>query len=257
MTFLTRRNLLSLLFLLFMPMIASANANLSIDQAIEDILRSGQSPFISEKAAKEHPSYEDLLFLAHQLNAEVRWVRSVAGSVRRLPPHKDRYLFSGTDEFDGWFDEFTTPNLILIHRQATLVILLHELRHALHLGSHGVVGGNKFDRAVRQAKLEVETFHQTLKAAGLSPARSRRLKKLSTRLVESFSEVMAHHGDHRLAVAFKTENAQTQLDFMKEYELEFLQALKALKADSHSGSQGFVMKLEKSFESFRKELTIL
>lgn len=245
---------LSLSFLLFTPLASEAAKNLSIDDAIDAIIASQRSPFVRMSAAKRHPFYRDLEAMAELLDADVRWVGSVAGAVRGLPFHEDRYKFSEADEFDGWFDEFTSPNLILIHRQATMVILVHELRHALHLGTHSVVGGNEYDQTLRRAKLEVVKLHQELATMGLKAVRSKRLKTYSTRLVESFSEVMAHHGDYRLAEAFGHSSVEAQKDFIASYKAEFRRTLKALKKDPLASLQPFVKELETAFEAYTASL---
>ncbi|MGE3388011.1 MAG: hypothetical protein AB7K41_14875 [Bdellovibrionales bacterium] len=231
-------------------------ADLSLDAEIEAMLSLPEHPpFVKEATAKQHPRYATLLELGEALNAEVRWTKSVARAVLKLPFHPDRYRFKKDSEFDGWFDEFTTPNLILIHNQATLVILVHELRHALHLGSHGLVVGNEYDRLLIQAKREIEKYQNGLnQRQDLTVAKRRRMRKLSTRLVETFSEIMAHHGDYRLTVAFDPDAIEAQKKFMRDYRNEFRRAYQELSLDQMTKRQSFMRQLPEGLEQFWAQL---
>lgn len=242
------------ILLFFSILVVSGAARSEVDGIVHEIVSSGKSPFVQERAAKAHASYPSIEALAQKLGSRIQWTSSVSKSVLRLPFHPDRFRFDRKEEFDGWFDEFTSPNLILVHRKATLAIVVHELRHALHLGGHGFHLGNRYDRTLQRSKTEIQRFHQDLQRSGLRPSRISRLKQRSTRLLESFSEVMAHHGDLQLAQAFRHESEMTQRDFIRGYKSEFLRALRVLKTDPFASRQRFVSELEIAFQDYLREI---
>lgn len=200
-----------------------------------------QNPFKpGETAAMKHPIYPTLFLQAESYGSVVEWVPSVSAAVLELPFNENRYKVVTSDEFNGWFDEFEVPNLIIIHNKASLVTLIHELRHALHLGVHGRNEGNDFDQALQKNKRRIQKFHERLLKSPLDLKTKKRLKVFSTRLLETCSEVSAHHGDLLLAEAFKNKEAQSHRDFIAEYKLEFAKAYKALSRHPFSAGEEFV-----------------
>ena len=193
-----------------------------------------------EAAALKHPVYPTLFLQAESYGSVVAWVPSVSGAVLNLPFRESRMKVSAQDEFNGWFDEFEVPNLIFVHNKASLVTLIHELRHALHIGIHGRNEGNVFDQALQKNKRRIQKFHERLFKSPLDLKTKKRLNVLSTRLLETCSEVSAHHGDLLLAEAFKNKEAQSHRDFIAEYKLEFAKAYKALSRHPFSAGEEFV-----------------
>ncbi len=219
-----------------------------LDQVLQTVASERKfNPFKpGERAAKQHPVYSKLLIMADDYGSSVEWVASVSGAVLELPFHEDRMLVSKQDEFNGWFDEFEIPNLIFIHAQASMVTLIHELRHALHAGIHGNIEGNVFDQALQKNRARIESFHTKLAKSPLDLKTKKTLKRLSTRLLETCSEMSAHHGDLLLAKAFQNEEEQGHREFIKEYRREFLRSYKALSRHPFSQNEAFIEDLNAS-----------
>lgn len=225
-----------------MSVALSATASVDLDEVLQSVASErSHNPFkIGEKAAIKHPIYPVLLSQADHYGSVVEWVPSVSGAVLELPFNENRMKVATSDEFNGWFDEFEVPNLIFVHDKASLVTLIHELRHALHVGIHGRIEGNAFDQALQKNKRRIDQFHARLMKSPLDLKTKNRLKRLSTRLLETCSEVSAHHGDLLLAEAFKNEEAESHRDFIKDYKLEFSKAYKALSRHPFSQGEEFV-----------------
>lgn len=242
------KNRIGALFVFAISLLISASAAFSVGQAfdLDDILKEvaserSHNPFkVGERAAIGHPIYATLILQSERYGSIIEWVPSVSGAVLELPFNENRYKVVKSDEFDGWFDEFEVPNLIFVHNKSSLVTLIHELRHALHLGVHGRTEGNDFDQALQTNKRRIEKFHARLLKSPLDLKTKKRLKVLSTRLLETCSEVSAHHGDLLLAEAFENAEAESQRDFIKEYKLEFAKAYRALSRHPFSAGEEFV-----------------
>lgn len=226
----------------------------SLDQIVHQLTSSKEfSPFIvGEDKSKKHPLYQNLLDLSKTFGAEVSWVNSVSKSVLQLPFHPERIVVKAHDEFDGWFDEFTTPSQIFIHKEATMIILIHELRHALHLGNHELLNGNAFDRLLQKNKKTIDQFKIQVQSSPLHSSTKRMLIKSATRLIETCSEISAHHGDLKLSKVYLMPEAQTYALFIKDYKKEFMKSYTQLKKHPFSSTQEFVDELFDGLEHYMK-----
>lgn len=233
-------SLVALYLVAFAPSVVQAAVDL--DEVLQAVASErNHNPFKpGEKAAQKHPIFPTLLSQADHYGSVVEWVPSVSAAVLELPFNESRMKVTSQDEFNGWFDEFEVPNLIYVHEKTSLVTLIHELRHALHVGVHGRIEGNEFDRALQINKRRIDQFHTHLMKSPLDLKTKRRLKILSTRLLETCSEVSAHHGDLLLAEAFRNAEAESHREFIKEYKLEFEKAYKALSRHPFSQGEEFV-----------------
>lgn len=228
----------------------------TLDDFINLIKNDSQyDPFLTGPAgAFKHPQYEELMGFAEQYHSTVKWVPSVAKEVLKLPFHQDRMSVRPTEVFDGWFDEFVLPNQVILSKKAAFITLVHELRHVVHLGSHGLTAGTKFDRLLQQNKKRIQRFQVRLVESNLPEEVKEQLKKLSTRLIETCSEVSAHEGDVVLSRSFgHDEMAESYLEFIQEYKAEFLQAFKVLKKNKFSQNEAFVNDLYVGLKEFMQE----
>lgn len=201
----------------------AAKAQLNLDLEIRNLLLSTkQNPFVSYPNSLRHGSYANLKNLATQLGTQVKWTSSVASSVKQLPFNESRIIVFKDDEFDGWFDEYVTPQLILIHKQATLVTMIHELRHALHLGKHLPKSAGVYDKFLYNMNQTTIRFHQTIELdRQLTQSRKLKIKSSTKKLVETFSELIAHNGDYCLAKIYRPDLVKSNVEFLKEYKREF------------------------------------
>ena len=235
---------------LFVGLIALAFSSRGWAKTLDDVvseMKSGQygDPFVvGPSRAKKNLLYDDLLRIAADFNTDVKWVRSVSASVRALPFHPDRMNVKASDEFDGWFDEYTDPNQIFVHNKAALIILIHELRHAVQLGSHGKIRGTWFDQLLQRSRAKIHDFQSDLSESSLSKAWQFKLRKSSQRLLETSSEISAHRGDLELSKAYKRPEAESYARFIKEYRAEFNRSLRVLRSHPFSKNQSFVNDLE-------------
>lgn len=227
---------------------AHAIEALDLDQVIQDISSQQTiNPFVKgDKAAFRHPIYPVLDQMAADFGSVIKWVPSVSAEVLNLPFVADRMKVQPSDEFNGWFDEYEVPNLIIVHKKASLVTLVHELRHALHIGVHGRIQGNTFDQEIQLNRVKIKRFHDKLLRSPMDTKTKTRLKYLSTRLLETCSEISAHHGDLLLAEAFKNREAKDHRRFIEEYRSEFLKSYRALSRHPFSQSEEFVEGLNQS-----------
>lgn len=242
-----------LMFLLFFQ--NQSVLALSLDDILERMAEDKEhSPFVVGLSNSEnHPQYPSLVRFAEAHTTQVEWVKSVSESVLKLPFHPDRMRIRKSDEFDGWFDEYTNPNIIYLHQEAALIILVHELRHALQLGTHEQISGSWFDRALQINKKRVIDFQTRLRSVPMSAAMRHKLRKLSQRLIETCSEISAHQGDLMLALTFHQPQSKTYRKYIGEYLLEFKNAARLLKSSKISRSELFIAELESSLEKFMQE----
>lgn len=215
----------------------------TLDDVIGTIVdNTHHNPFVIGKTKSSgHPQYSDLMDFAQKYKTTIKWVPSVAKEVLRLPFNSDRMAVKPNDKFDGWFDEFVSPNQVIMSNKAAFIILIHELRHVVHLGSHGLIEGTWFDRLLQTNKQLITQFHKKLAQSKLSALKQLELKTKSTRLIETASEISAHQGDVVLAKSFGDEEvAEAYLEFIEDYKAEFSQAFKALKKHPFSRDESFL-----------------
>ena len=144
------------------------------------------NPYLGgEIEAKSHPQYSRLIELGHSFGSKLEWVDSVALRVLELPYDRERLKINPEDELIGWFDEIVIPNLIILDRTTNLATLIHELRHAVHLGTHRQISHNWFDRTLQINKKKIKEFHTKLNQSHLSKVEKTDLKRLSTRLLRN------------------------------------------------------------------------
>lgn len=243
--------------LISLVLIAAGSANAkTLDDHLVDFQRDGEhSPFVvGPTASRRHPKYLELLATAKTFRTSVRWVSSIPRAVLALPHHPDRHLPKPTDELDGWFDEFTTPNRILLHDQAPLITLIHELRHAVQLGQHGLRAGTWFDRLLQKNVRAIRRFKEKVDQTNLHASTKKKLKRLATRLVETCSEISAHEGDLILSRQFnRTFEAQSYERFIHEYQTEFENAYFELGRYPITHEETFAVELRDGLKKFIRE----
>ena len=235
--------------------IVSAKAS-ELDFYLLSIQKNTQiNPFeIGEHNAKKHPLYNKLEKEAHHLGAKIEWQNSVSKRVLELPYSENRMKIKEQDEFDGWFDEYTTPNLIIIHKDATLATLVHEIRHAIHLGQHDIDKNvHWFDFILQQNKRLISLFKVKLNQLKIAKTEREKLNKLSTRLLETCSEISAHQGDLSLAQEFDQSLISVHQNFIKDYKNEFTRSYNLLKKNPISRNEIFVENLNLSLLQYMKE----
>ncbi len=228
-----------------------------LDQSIVLIKEEGSlNPFNKgESEALKHPVYKKLFLLSKMYGSVIEWHNSVSKRVLGLPYSPDRMKIKVQDEFDGWFDEYTKPNLIIIHQEASLVTLVHELRHALHLGGHKILDGNWFDVVLQKNKKKILKFHEFLEEnqTSLSQAELMKIKKVSTRLLETCSEISAHQGDLILAREFDSSFVDGYKKLIQGYKNEFNRSYNYLIKNKNSENEPFIKELKTSLDKFLKE----
>jgi hypothetical protein len=227
----------------------------TLDDFIDVIQKNPQyDPFVvGEAEALRHPLNSELMEFAQKYNTTVIWTTSVAKEVLKLPFHPDRMVIKKNEALDGWFDDLVSPNSIILHQEAAFITLIHELRHAVQLGSHGLNSGTAFDRLLQQNKRRILKFHQRMIESDLAATHQERLKKAATRLVETASEISAHEGDVVLSKSYgHKETAASYLQFIREYKAEFLKDYKALKKDPFSQNEVFIEDLYQGLKEFMK-----
>jgi hypothetical protein len=227
----------------------------TLDTVINAIRRDREhEPFkIGESNAKKHPQYPGLMTMVERFGAEVEWVKGVSKRVLELPYNPARMKVTVKDSFDGWFDEFTTPNLIIIDRGTNILTLVHELRHVVHLGTNTIYEGTWYDLRVKQNHDRVLAFHKKISKSSLSKKDKAALKLLATRLVESCSEISAHWGDYAIAKSFEREETEDYLGFVKEYKNEFFKSYYKLKTYPLAKNEVFISDLNDALHQFLDE----
>ncbi len=144
------------------------------------------------------------------MGVQIRIVSSVAKAVMTLPNHPLRQAVLKNDAIEGWFDQYTTPKLILLQRSTTAMTLFHELRHAYHLGQNDLsLKTGELDRLIQQLDLKSERQSnggQTLKE-----------------IVEIISEIVAYNDEMDLYQACGYEEAlrdsgQLQRDYVRQFK---------------------------------------
>ncbi len=212
------------------------------------------SPFVrGQKRATEHPLYPELLKFAKMYNAKIVWTPSVAKYVLSLPPHPDRLKVSEQDEFDGWFEEFENPNQIILDGNTAMIILVHELRHALHLGSHKLMPGSWYDLLLQRKKKEIRKFELSIQQSSLPGKEQRKLRQWLSRLIETCSEISAHQGDVMLSTTFGRPELDSYIRFISEYKQEFLQNYNRLKDHPFTKDATFLDELLLGLQKFMTE----
>lgn len=212
-------------------------------------------PFVigGVKAAR-HPLFSELMAFAKEYNTNVKWVPSVAQEVLRLPFHPSRMVIQKDQPLDGWFDELISPNRIILHDESAFITLIHELRHAVQLGTHGLNKGSEFDRLLQKNKRRIAKFHLKIAGSDLPEAEISHLKTLSTRLVESASEVCAHQGDVVLSRKYGHDDfVSSYIQYIEEYKDEFIESYKALKKNAISQNELFLDELYVGLRNYMKE----
>ncbi|OFZ17246.1 MAG: hypothetical protein A2X86_01995 [Bdellovibrionales bacterium GWA2_49_15] len=170
-----------------------------------------------QEKVEQLPPYSELKALAHKLGSKIEWVPNVSRRVRQLPFHPARMPVSASDEIVGWFDEYTTPALIILDREAGPVTLLHELRHAIQLGHRHGVAGDKVDWAIWKAKVY----------------ESGKNRDTVTEFIEAASEISAYSDELKIAKKCgDRELYKTAWELRREYVREFQRHYKILGQDS-------------------------
>ncbi len=215
------------------------------------------NPFLKgEENSLNHPLYQKLKILSLSYGSTIEWHNSVSKRVLELPFHPDRMKIKKSDEFDGWFDEFTKPNLIIIHQEASLVTLIHELRHSLHLGTHKIIESEWFDLSLQKNKKKIFQFQEKIQNTPLTKNEILKLKKLTTRLIETCSEISAHEGDLVLAREFDQSLEEGFKSLIKDYKLEFKNTYNQLIKNSLTQNEDFVLELNIALSKYLKEKKI-
>ncbi len=227
----------------------------TIDQIYAEIAKDPKnSPFvIGPIESMNHPIYSKIESLAQSYSTEIQWTPSVSQSVLQLPFHPERMIIHPTDEFDGWFDEFTSPNLLLIHNEAAMIILLHELRHALHLGRHPLLPGHWFDENLQKYKQLIDLEKKRLDQAPVDLNLKKSLLGLLTRMIEAPSEIVAHQGDVFLCQKFKKPELTSYLQSIQDYKKEFLKTYKSLKSSPLTKHISVLDQIYKDLQLYMKD----
>lgn len=245
------------LFLLFILQSAFAlPSEISLDQFMNQIAQDkNNSPFVrGESVVRHHPLYKDLVALARAYNTKVVWSSSVPRDVLKFPYNEERMKIDLSWELEGWFDEFTNPNIIVMDKDTYLSTLTHEIRHAIQLGSHGKVSGNWFDKLLQINKKKVALFQARLKKLKMNEKNRKALHTHATRLIEMCSEINAHSDEMKIARAQKDqEQFQNNKEFVAEYKAEYIKAFKALKASEYSKNETFIEHVDKGLDRFLKQ----
>lgn len=253
------KKLMSFFLLLLAVHIQSAYSipsDLSLDQVLTQLSQNREhSPFKrGETIVRRHPLYSDMVALARTYNTKVVWATSVPGEVLQFPYNDERIKVDMTWELEGWFDEFTSPNVIILDRQTYLSTLMHEIRHAIQLGSHGKISGNWFDKLLQSNKKKAAQFQARLKKMKISEKQRKHLHMQATRLIEMCSEINAHSDEIKLARAHKNqEQTSNNRDFVEEYKAEYTKAYKALKASEFSKNEAFIESVDEGLDRFLKQ----
>jgi len=130
--------------------------------------------------------------LAKYLNIQIEWTNSIYDKVMQLKPHKCRLKPNKKFIYLGWFDQYTSPNIIFLHTDCTLDTIIHEMRHALHLGNHNLLNGNVIDQEIQKYTTYVNTLENP--------------SVYYIRYAEYASEIIAYTHDYSLALRFRCEN---------------------------------------------------
>ena len=228
------------------------NQILSLEQRIQFIIKErNYSPLAGgQEHVMQHPDYESLVFFADQLGVKISWVDSIAESVLALPHEQDRMKVRLEDKFQGWFEEYTHPNIIFLDRKTSLSTLVHELRHAIHLGTYGTRMGTPLDRSIQRSKAEALIFRERIEGSPLPINRIKHLRKLSIEYIETASEILAYSDEYTVAAAFQD---QAEMDSAilgrNRYWRKLHRIYKALKADPVSQNETFVESLMESMSA--------
>ena len=195
--------------------------------------------YVSSLQRSERRSESELYTFAKELNVKIEKVSSVSRRVLKLPFNPRRMKISADDQLEGWFDEYSSSNLIIIEKKATVMTLVHELRHAIHLGAHHPLMGNKLDRQIEKAKAQAKNFEE------------------GQALIENASEIVAHTDELKMAEGLGDQELQeSAIYFRKEYLKEFKKRAKALRPLLTKETPELLM-LEKSILDFYQNSTLL
>ncbi len=255
-----------ILMLIVFGNLSKAHAEIySLDNILTKIKSNrAHNPFaIGEKAALRHPDYKKIKEFATFLNVDIKWTPSVSAYVLKLDFLEERYKVKKTDEFDGWFDEFTDPQLIIIHQESNLVTLLHEMRHALHLGRFTFISNQIelawFDQFLLNQKKNIQKYHEWINQnSQYTNAQKKKYRKCATRILETASEISAHAYDVELAESFKHPHLTSFKSFIKDYLKEHLKNQKCLLENSEKGKGiNFAFNIEKRLIHFMNEKKLL
>jgi hypothetical protein len=247
------------LFLVLGLQLQTANA-VPADNSLDTLFKqAGQdrahSPFErGEAKVKRHPLYKELVELARAYNTKIVWASNVAVEVLKFPYNDERVKIDNTWDLEGWFDEFLSPNEIVLDKNTFLSTILHETRHAIQLGSHGRIAGNWFDKLLQSNKRKVTQFQERLKKMKMGLKERKALHMQATRLVEMCSEINAHSDEMNLGKALgDKEQVTNNKDFVNEYKAEYTKAYKALKASEISKNEAFIENVDEGLDKFLKQ----
>jgi hypothetical protein len=247
------RFLLSIVFLLTLHSAWALPSSYSLDTFIEQTAKDKiHSPFLrGEPNVKNHPLYKDIIAFARTLNTKIIWSDSVSEAVLKFPHNEARMKVSLEDEFEGWFDEFTSPNTIVLHRDTFFSTLIHEMRHTVQLGSHNKITGNWFDKVLQTNKKKVAAFIEKVKKLRLKESEKKKLQTEATKLIETCSEINAHSDEVSLARSHRSlEQVQNNKEFVAEYKAEYKKAYQFLKKHELSSNESFIPEVDKALTKF-------
>lgn len=248
--------LTGLVLLLILQSAFALPAEVSLDQYLNQMAQNKTlSPFErGEAKVKSHPVYKGLVDLARAYNTKIVWSSSVASEVLKFPYHDERVKIDKTWELEGWFDEFLSPNVIVLDKETFLSTVAHEVRHAIQLGSHGKISGNWFDKLLQTNKKNAAQFQERLKKMKLNEKTRITLHTHATRLIEMCSEINAHSDEAKLGRAVgDQEQVTNNKEFVAEYKAEYIKAFKALKASEISKNEIFIEQVDEGLDKFLKQ----
>ncbi|MEW6056162.1 MAG: hypothetical protein AB1540_06070 [Bdellovibrionota bacterium] len=174
-------------------------------------------------ATRKHPRYKTLLKTAETLGVTVKWKTNLARMAG--VPIRDG------EELEGYFDSETNA-VYLDSKIASLNTLVHELRHALHLGTAHPITGQKFDREVQLANRVGLKFDEQLNTrSDLSEERKAELIDFKDEVVVTASEISAHYHDLLISIRRRAVSpTRDSLVFRKQYRRDFILAYKKIKS---------------------------
>lgn len=202
------------------------------------------SPVVQGQAHVEgHPHYQRLLAVACSLGVRVEWVSNVAKATgMKLRPG---------ETIEGYFDD--VRNLVFLDRRiASLATVVHELRHALHLGlNHPVVGGG-FEREIQLAVREGKRLEAEVKTrADLTETERKKLIGLKEKLVVNASEIASHY--HDLLILLRRHahaQAKASAHYRKLYRRQFDYAYEKLESMGAIEQYPFLKKLAEDLDRY-------